>query len=219
VRRAMGGVMQIAVAVATLWASPAAARQLTPVQELTLSTRERVALVGRIETQALRGESVRVLARRGRWVKVAVLDQPSPRNRYGYPGWMLASQLLRRVAPLRMDSSPAPVATAKRFLGVRYLWGGTSPYGFDCSGLTWYAFRAAGVTIPRDADAQFAAGRPVSLEDARRGDLLFYGVPTVTHVALYLGRGRMIESPDSAHAVRIVPIRTRNFAGARRFAH
>lgn len=211
--------MQIAVAVATLWTSPAAARPLTPAQELTLSTRQRLALVGRIETQALRGEQVRVLARRGRWVKVAVLDQPSPRNRNGYPGWVRASQLRSRVAPLRMDSSAAPVATAKRFLGVRYLWGGTSRYGFDCSGLTWYAFRAAGVTIPRDADAQFAAGRPVSLEDARRGDLLFYGVRHVTHVAMYLGRGRMIESPDSAHAVRIVPIRTRNFAGVRRFAY
>jgi cell wall-associated NlpC family hydrolase len=214
----MGGVLQVAVAVATLWASPAAARPLTPAQELTLSTRQRVALVGRIETQALRGEQVRVLARRGTWVKVAVLDQPSPRNRYGYPGWLLAAQLRSRVAAPRMDSAPDPVATAKRFLGVRYLWGGTSPYGFDCSGLTWYAFRAAGVTIPRDADAQFAAGRPVSLEDARPGDLLFYGLRHVHHVALYLGRGRMIESPDSAHAVRIVPIRTRDFAGVRRFA-
>jgi cell wall-associated NlpC family hydrolase len=130
---------------------------------------------------------------------------------------MLMSQLARtrpRVPVVHAD----PISTAKRFVGLRYVWGGTSPWGFDCSGLTWYAFRAAGVVIPRDADAQFAAGKVVSLEDARPGDLVFYGVKKVHHVALYLGKGRMIESPDSAHAVRIVPLRTRDFAGVRRFS-
>ena len=209
--------MQVAVAVATLWVSPGVARPLTPAQQLTLSTPERLALVGRIETQALRGETVRVLARQGRWVKVAVADQPSPKNRYGYPGWMLASQLAPRVATSVVPPAASPVAVAQQYLGLRYLWGGTSPWGFDCSGLTWYAFRRTGVAIPRDADAQFAAGRPVSLPDTRPGDLLFYGVRHVHHVAMYLGRGKMIESRDSAHGVAVSPVRTRDFAGARRF--
>jgi len=73
------------------------------------------------------------------------------------------------------------------------------------------------VTIPRDADAQFAAGKPVSRAEARPGDLLFYGVRHVHHVAMYVGRGKMIESRDSAHGVSIAPARTRDFAGARRF--
>jgi len=211
--------MFVAVAVATLWASPAVARPLTPAQQLQLSTTERRALVGRIETQALLDEPVRVLERRGRWVKVAVTDQPSPKSRYGYPGWMLASQLARSAAPTpAVPRADDPTLVARRFVGVRYLWGGTSRYGFDCSGLTWYAYRESGLKIPRDADAQFAAGTRVLLAGARPGDLLFYGVRHVHHVAMYVGHGKMIESRDSAHAVAIVPVRTADFAGARRFA-
>jgi gamma-D-glutamyl-L-lysine dipeptidyl-peptidase len=109
------------------------------------------------------------------------------------------------------------VRSAKLFLGLRYLWGGLSAWGYDCSGLTWAVYRAHGITIPRDADAQFAAGRAVSLEDAKPGDLIFYGTSFVHHVTMFLGGGRMIEAPNSASEVRIVPIRTDDFAGVRAF--
>jgi cell wall-associated NlpC family hydrolase len=108
------------------------------------------------------------------------------------------------------------VRTAERFLGLHYLWGGLSAWGYDCSGLTWAVYRAHGITIPRDADAQFAAGGPVPLARALPGDLLFYETP-VGHVAMYLGHGQMIESPNSASEVRIVPVRTSLFRGVRRF--
>ena len=107
------------------------------------------------------------------------------------------------------------VRTARLFLGLRYMWGGLSSWAMDCSGLTWAVYRAHGITIPRDADAQFTAGRPVALADARPGDLLFYGVDHVHHVAMFLGHGLMIEEPNSASVVRIVPVRTADFAGAR----
>jgi len=109
------------------------------------------------------------------------------------------------------------VKTAEQFVGLHYLWGGLSPWGYDCSGLTWAVYRVHGITIPRDADAQFAAGRPVSLAQALPGDLLFYEHPVVGHVAMYIGGGRMIESPNSASEVRIVPVRTSDFRGVRRF--
>jgi gamma-D-glutamyl-L-lysine dipeptidyl-peptidase len=109
------------------------------------------------------------------------------------------------------------VRSAKLFLGLRYLWGGLSAWGYDCSGLTWAVYRAHGITIPRDADAQFTAGREVSLEDAKPGDLIFYGTSFVHHVTMYLGHGEMIEAPNSASEVRIVPIRTDDFAGVRTF--
>jgi cell wall-associated NlpC family hydrolase len=109
------------------------------------------------------------------------------------------------------------VRTAELFLGLRYLWGGLSTWGMDCSGLTWAAYRAHGITIPRDADAQFSAGRPIQLAAARPGDLIFYGVHHVHHVAMYLGGGRMIEAPNSASDVRISPVRTYDFAGVRTF--
>ncbi|HEU5362558.1 MAG TPA: C40 family peptidase [Gaiellaceae bacterium] len=109
------------------------------------------------------------------------------------------------------------VRTAKGSLGLHYLWGGLSAWGYDCSGLTWAVYRAHGITIPRDADAQFAAGKPVPLAKMLPGDLLFYEHPVVGHVAMYLGGGRMIEAPNSRSEVRIVPVRTSDFRGVRRF--
>jgi cell wall-associated NlpC family hydrolase len=109
------------------------------------------------------------------------------------------------------------VQTAEQFRGLHYLWGGLSRWGYDCSGLTWAAYRVHGITIPRDADAQFAAGRPVSLARILPGDLLFYEYPVVGHVAMYVGGGKMIESPNSRSEVRIVPVRTSDFRGVRRF--
>jgi cell wall-associated NlpC family hydrolase len=109
------------------------------------------------------------------------------------------------------------VRTAKQFLGLHYLWGGLSAWGYDCSGLTWAVYRAHGITIPRDADAQFAAGAPVARARMLPGDLLFYEYPVVGHVAMYVGHGLMIEAPNSRSAVRIVPVRTSDFRGVRRF--
>jgi cell wall-associated NlpC family hydrolase len=120
------------------------------------------------------------------------------------------------VAPLPATRADI-VRTAELFLGLRYLWGGLSSWGMDCSGLTWAAYRAHGITIPRDADAQFAAGRPVALSAVRPGDLIFYGVDHVHHVAMAIGHGEMIESPNSASTVHISPIRTSDLAGVRSF--
>jgi gamma-D-glutamyl-L-lysine dipeptidyl-peptidase len=129
------------------------------------------------------------------------------------PAGTVAAAATRTLPHTRADL----VRTAKQFVGLHYLWGGLSAWGYDCSGLTWAVYRAHGITIPRDADAQFAAGTPVSLVKLLPGDLLFYEHPVVGHVAMYLGRGRMIESPNSASEVRIVPVRTSDFRGARRF--
>src|SRR5207248_7261949 len=105
------------------------------------------------------------------------------------PARTVPSAATRRLPVTRTDL----VRTAERFLGLHYLWGGLSACGYDCSGLTWAVYRTHGVTIPRDADAQFAAGRPVSLAQMLPGDLLFYDHPVVAHVAMYVGGGRIIE--------------------------
>jgi gamma-D-glutamyl-L-lysine dipeptidyl-peptidase len=108
------------------------------------------------------------------------------------------------------------VRAAKLFLGLHYLWGGLSAWGYDCSGLTWAVYRAHGITIPRDADAQYDAGTPVPLADAKPGDLIFYEGPRPGHVAMLVGGGQMIESPNSASEVRIVPVRS-GYVGVRQF--
>lgn len=129
------------------------------------------------------------------------------------PAGAVPASATRKLPVTRADI----VRTAEQFVGLHYLWGGLSRWGYDCSGLTWAAYRAHGITIPRDADAQFAAGKPVSLAAMLPGDLLFYEHPVVGHVAMYIGHGEMVEAPNSRSEVRIVPVRTSDFRGVRRF--
>jgi cell wall-associated NlpC family hydrolase len=90
------------------------------------------------------------------------------------------------------------VATARRFLGVPYLWGGTTVHGIDCSGFVSRVYQANGVDIPRDAALQFQDPNAASVERGAlaAGDLVFFGedVQSITHVGLYLGDGRFINA-------------------------
>lgn len=104
------------------------------------------------------------------------------------------------------------VAFARAQLGTPYVWGGDGPAegGFDCSGLTKAAYRAAGITLPRTAQTQYDAGPRLPRGAALApGDLLFYGTSprTITHVALYTGRGHAIDAPRPGAVVRQAPAR------------
>lgn len=113
------------------------------------------------------------------------------------------------------------VAQARKFLGLQYLWGGTSGFGFDCSGLTHSIYLAYGVVIPRDADRQAAAGTPVAWTALRPGDLVFFSEGTtgvIGHVGIYIGHGDMIDAPSTGSPVRVDPVwSSGNYAGARRY--
>lgn len=118
---------------------------------------------------------------------------------------------LRRVRVVRM---------ALRFLGVPYVWGGTSPLGFDCSGLVQYIYRRLGVYLPRTTYEQFRAGRAVDLGRLKPGDVLFF-YPSYAgpeHEGVYIGGGHFIAAPHTGANVSVYALA--NYVrpvGARRF--
>jgi cell wall-associated NlpC family hydrolase len=93
---------------------------------------------------------------------------------------------------------------ALKMVGRPYRYGGSSPAGFDCSGLVQFSFRQAGVSLPRSTEAQLAAGNRIRLSSVRRGDLLFFDEEgkKKSHVGIYLGDGRFVHAPSSGKRVR-----------------
>jgi cell wall-associated NlpC family hydrolase len=279
-----GDTAAIDVSVATLWKAPNLYRSLdrpsitNPVDPVQWSnnlstTASRVWLDSHVQTQALYGQLVTILALQSGWAKIAVHDEPDPQDPRGYPGWVPLRQLkpaydtagksvvvvarsgtlavrgreltlsfgtrlplvkwggdfatvrtpdgigtvVGAEDPLR-PTNASIIAQAKRFLGVHYLWGGLSSWGYDCSGIIWAVYRAHGMTIPRDAEPQRNHGTPVSRSSLRRGDLLFFGSPGYAeHVSIYLGNDLQVEAPDSAHRVRVSSVRWPHYIGARRY--
>jgi cell wall-associated NlpC family hydrolase len=137
-------------------------------------------------------------------------------------------------APAHIASEPLPalsqgnrnpvVAAARSLTGVRYKYGGESPQtGFDCSGLTWWAYRQVGVDLPRVSTEQYEAGRAVGRREIRPGDLVFFrlpGNPKNMHVGIATERGTFIHSPRQGGKVREehmdTPYWRERFIGARR---
>ncbi len=96
-------------------------------------------------------------------------------------------------------SAKAAIAEASKYLGRSYVWGGSNPStGFDCSGLTQWSFKQAGISLPRTAAQQYLATKKVSASEAKAGDLVFFSYGSgIAHVGIYLGGGRMLDAQNN----------------------
>ena len=113
------------------------------------------------------------------------------------------------------DKAQAIILSAKQYLGVPYVWGGTTPNGFDCSGLMQWVFAQNGVSIPRVSQAQQASVKEIPISEVQPGDLVFWGRPA-HHVALYIGDGYFIQAPQPGDVVKITHVSWYPFESAGR---
>jgi len=102
-----------------------------------------------------------------------------------------------------------PVETALAYLGIKYVWGGATPAGFDCSGLVLYTFAQHGVTLPHYSGDQSRLGTKVNLADIQPNDVVFFGSP-IHHVGIYVGGGYFIEAPYTGAFVRLTKLAGRS---------
>lgn len=119
------------------------------------------------------------------------------------------------------SNGSAIVATAKKYLGYRYVYGGASPStGFDCSGFTSYVYKQHGISLNRTAAGQYSNGVAVSRANLQPGDLVMFGKSGINHVAIYIGGGQIIHASTPSTGVRIDSLSTgyynNNYVGARR---
>jgi cell wall-associated NlpC family hydrolase len=184
--------------------------------------------VNRAEAERLAADIQRELRTMDRRVS-ALIEQERRREeatqRAAFAGFLAAARTAG-TAPARdgraSEAAAKAVEVALAQLGSPYVWGAEGPSTFDCSGLTSFAYAAAGITIPRVSRSQFAAYagmRPVDPMHLVPGDLVFFAdnprnPTTIHHVGMYIGRGLMVEAPHTGAVVRTSPIWRPSYAGA-----
>ena len=276
-------------------------RDATPDQERGFISLPSTFLLekGRPVTQVLYGEEIKILERKGGYVRVAAVNQKTAQYPDGYQGWVLESAISKNtqflsqvklgnniattgketllysdpeckkpllrlsfgsklpsagatstdektpykvmtpsgsIAYLKKNdaieankeaySPQAVVKIAQQFIGLKYVWGGTSSsQGMDCSGLIYRIYSAHGVAIPRNAKDQFEQGQVIPRDKLQPGDLVFFsegkGTGLIHHVGVYIGNGQMIHSPRTGSHIMISRMDVGEFdttyAGARRY--
>jgi peptidoglycan DL-endopeptidase CwlO len=113
------------------------------------------------------------------------------------------------------DQAAVAVRAAMAQIGKPYVWAGSGPASFDCSGLTMSSWRQAGVVMAHSAADQYASFKHVSVDQLQPGDLVFFGHP-IHHVGMYVGNGMMVHAPETGELVQVSPMSRGDFAGAAR---
>jgi len=187
-----GTILQVESLFANVYREPDVTRH-KPVLTVPYETRlEVIPDAANDETKEVKDKNVQV--KKEDWLQVRLPDKRS--------AWIQSSDVLLDPKPRSIAES---IELGKRFQGIPYLWGGTSSFGFDCSGFTQMLVRARGIIMPRDADKQAAWSGVVAVERAnlQPGDLLFFGSSprNIDHTGMYIGDGQFIQDTTTGHAV------------------
>lgn len=192
------------------------------VQVSTLNVRQGASMDAGVLTTLSYGSRVRVNWIEPGWVCVAY-------NNDGLMGYVSADYITvyDGEMPQASEGGQAVCDLAAQFLGVPYVWGGTSPSGFDCSGLVQYVYAQLGYSLNRVADDQMKNGIPVSREELMPGDIIGFSSAGLggyaSHIGIYVGDGMMIHAPHTGDVVKYTSIYsdyyTSRFAGARRIIY
>lgn len=177
----------------------------TVVCNSTLNLRSAPSTEGSVIKAMPNGTPVGVIENQGKWYYV-IVD--------GVTGYAISDyvQLSREqvsrdnFASGRASYSSAGASVieyAKQFIGTPYVYGGSTPKGFDCSGFVKYVFNHFGVSLPRTGTAQYNAGTKVSRSELQPGDIVAFGSSYLEHVGIYVGGGMFIHSPSPGNSVRI----------------
>ena len=183
----------------------------------------------RIKTTVSRGVQATVIQRDGKWYKLRF-----PRGTVGWVHGNLLAEVAdsstapapmydsdEPLAPVNLDKSSSIVNVALDMRGVRYRWGGTTPRGFDCSGLIVYAYRKQGIVLPRTSAVMATYGQKVSKNRLQPGDLVFFKTGRsrrVNHMGLYIGDDKFVHSSSTRGRVIVTKLTGygARYAGARR---
>lgn len=191
------------------------------ISSTPLNIRSTGSTKGTILGEAPVGSYVDVLqSQRGSWYQVQMGD---------VKGWVNPKYLRVISTPSSSSTSPSPsssnsvtgdkiVELAKKHLGKPYVYGATGPKSFDCSGLTQYVYKEAGVNILRTSSQQSNQGTTISKDNLQPGDLVFSnsgGNTSIGHVGIYIGDGKMIHSPKTGDVVKIANLH-KNFVRGKR---
>lgn len=172
-----------------------------------VNVRNEAGLSGSIITQLIKNTIVTVLDKQNGWYKIKLSD--------GREGWIYGEYLTLRSSSTtsrgEVDRSSIDklIDFAKSFVDTPYVYGGSTPKGFDCSGFVQYVFKNVGVTLPRTANEQATVGEYVSYSNLQPGDLVFFktlGSSVINHSGIYIGNGEFIQSSSGRGKVIISSI-------------
>ncbi len=196
--------------VSTTAAAPAAQKTATgTITATTLNLRDSANTDGNVIVTLNQGAALTILKSEGNWYNV--------KTSAGTIGWVSSSYVATGNTVISRgdvnrtqnnDLASEIISYAKKLLGVKYVWGGSSPSGFDCSGFVYYVFGHFNIDLDRSSASMASNGTAVSRSDLQPGDLVFFdtngGLNQINHVGIYIGDGEFIQASSSSSAHKVV---------------